>query len=106
MAVAQNFSTFLLLSRLDPLFSNVPPAHRVLAKEQESIGGLKVLNYSPGPMMTDMSREIRSDEQFENDVREGKLIDPKLSAEKCVKLALGAKFANGAHVDFFDTEEN
>lgn len=79
---------------------------RVLAAEQKTLGGLKVLNYAPGPMATDMSREIRSEETYEEEVRQGALIDPKVSAEKCVRLALCGRFATGAHVDFFDKEES
>lgn len=80
-------------------------ACRVLAMEQAPIGGLKVLNYAPGPMLTDMLREARSAEDLEEGLRSGGIIDPKVSAEKCVRLALGGAFATGAHVDFFDKEE-
>eukprot|EP00752_Nemacystus_decipiens_P010617 g9455.t1 len=79
--------------------------HRVIATEQASIGGLKVLNYAPGPMDTDMAREIRTPEEYEEAVKNGKLIDPRLSAEKCVRLAVRGKFVTGSHVDFFDQEE-
>lgn len=81
-------------------------ALRVLAAEQSKIGGLKVLNYAPGPMNTDMARDIRSDEQYEDDLRSGKLIDPQVSAAKCVGLALGAGYKSGAHIDFFDEVDN
>ena len=77
----------------------------MLAMEQASIQGLKVLNYAPGPMLTDMLRGVRSAEQMENDLRTGRVIDPKLSAEKCVRLALGGTFATGVHVDFHDMED-
>lgn len=77
---------------------------RVLATEQASIGGLKVLNYAPGPMDTDMSKEIRSPEQYEEDLKSGNLVDPRLSAEKCVRLAVRGTFVTGSHVDFFDEE--
>ncbi|CAM9837690.1 unnamed protein product [Ectocarpus sp. 12 AP-2014] len=76
----------------------------VLATEQASIGGLKVLNYAPGPMNTDMAREIRSAEQFEEDLQSGKLVDARVSAEKCVRLALHGTFASGSHVDYFDED--
>ncbi len=77
----------------------------MLAEEQKSVGGLKVLNYAPGPMDTDMSRDIRSPEEYEEEVRTGKLIDPALSAAKCVRLAVGGKFDTGAHIDYFDDVE-
>eukprot|EP00903_Cladosiphon_okamuranus_P009416 g8980.t1 len=80
--------------------------HRVLAAEQASIGGLKVLNYAPGPMDTDMAREIRSQEQYDEDLKSGNLIDPAVSAEKCVRLAVRGKFVTGSHVDVFDEEED
>ena len=66
------------------------------------VGGLKVLNYAPGPMQTDMMREIRTEAEYEDDRKNGRLLDPKTSAEKCVKLVLGGRFESGAHIDFFD----
>lgn len=85
-----------------------PPAcsSRVLAKEQASIGGLKVVNYAPGPMSTDMSREIQTAEQFEAKVESGEFIDARVSAEKCVRLALRGAFVSGSHIDFFDEEND
>lgn len=56
-------------------------------------------------MNTDMSREIRSPEQFEEDLKSGNLIDPRLSAEKCVRLAVRGTFVSGSHIDFFDEEK-
>ena len=78
---------------------------RVLAAEQMEVGGLKVLNYAPGPLETDMARELRSQAEYEDDVKSGRLIDPKISAEKCVKLVVTGRFESGAHVDFFDSED-
>lgn len=77
----------------------------MLAIEQASVGGLKVLNYAPGPMLTDMLRGARTAEHLEDGLRSGGILDPKVSAEKCVRLALGGTFATGAHVDFYDKEE-
>ncbi|CAM9383375.1 unnamed protein product [Scytosiphon promiscuus] len=76
-----------------------------LAMEQASIGGLKVLNYAPGCMNTDMAREIRSAEQLEEDLQSGKYIEPVVSAEKCVRLVLSGTFVTGSHVDYWDKEE-
>lgn len=64
-----------------------------------------MLNYAPGPMNTDMSRDIRSPEQYEEDLKSGNLIDPAKSAEKCVRLAVQGTFVTGSHVDFFDEEK-
>lgn len=73
--------------------------------EQATVGGLKVLNYAPGCMNTDMAREIRSAEQLAEDLENGKYIEPVVSAEKCVRLVLRGKFDTGAHVDYWDKEE-
>lgn len=73
---------------------------RVLATEQAEIGGLKVLNYAPGPMDTDMGAQIRESgftSTFE-------WVDVGASASKCIRLALGNDFESGSHIDFFDKE--
>ena len=77
---------------------------RVLAAEQMEVGGLKVLNYRPGPMGTDMARELRSQAEYERDVESGRLVDPKISAEKCVRLVVTGRFESGAHVEFSDSK--
>lgn len=53
-----------------------------------------------------MSRDIRSPEQYEEDLKSGNLIEPRLSAAKCVRLAVRGKFVTGSHVDFFDEEKD
>lgn len=65
-----------------------------------------MLNYAPGPMNTDMSRDIRTAEQFEEEVQTGKLIDARVSAEKCVRLALRGAFVTGSHIGYFDEEKD
>lgn len=75
--------------------------HRVLALEQAEIEGLKVLNYAPGPMDTDMSAQVREsgfNSSFE-------YVNVDASASKCVRLALGGGFETGSHIDFFDSEK-
>lgn len=75
---------------------------RVLALEQKNLDGLKVLNYSPGAMDTDMSTHVGKHPLYENQVRE--FVDTRESAEKCVRLALANAFDNGAHIDVKDEE--
>lgn len=83
------------------LLSNALSPNRVLAEEQKDLGGLRILNYAPGPMDTDMSAEVR--ESGFGDTFD--YVDVEASAAKCVRLALGDKsFEVGAHIDFFDKE--
>ncbi|KAF2073946.1 hypothetical protein CYY_004733 [Polysphondylium violaceum] len=70
---------------------------------------LKTLNYAPGPMDTDMQKEIREKcthgptKQVFIDMKEGgRLVNPNTSAAKLVKLVFDYKFTSGAHLDFFD----
>lgn len=76
--------------------------HRVLALEQQALGGLKVLNYAPGPMDTELVRQIRRNTLLRDAFTS--FVDVQASAEKCVRLALADDCKTGAHVDFFDDE--
>ncbi|CAM9182487.1 unnamed protein product [Choristocarpus tenellus] len=86
--------------------------HSVLAKEQETLGGVQVLNYSPGPMDTDMLHQICSSsgcflpyrQSFQDSLKQGSLVDPSESAKKCVRVALTGRFQSGARVDFYDPD--
>ncbi|XP_040051498.2 sepiapterin reductase b isoform X2 [Gasterosteus aculeatus] len=66
---------------------------RVLAEEQPHV---KVLSYSPGPMDTDMQRDILRLTGVKNH-----LLPCQESAEKLVKLLLDDDFVSGTHLDFF-----
>lgn len=82
----------------------------VVAKEQSDSGKLVTLNYSPGPMDTEMQRVLRETESYDETQRElfqlmkaeGKLVDPGHSAELCVDLVLSGKYSSGDHVDYYD----
>lgn len=80
--------------------------HTIMSKE---IGaddeGIKILNYAPGPLETDMVTEIRSSAELDGDLRphfEKKLLDPEDSAGKLIKLLLSNEFESGSHVDYYD----
>ncbi|KAJ3217204.1 hypothetical protein HDU67_008333 [Dinochytrium kinnereticum] len=70
---------------------------------------VRVLNYAPGPLNTDMQQNIR-DEMPDVALRaiyvkmheEGKLVDPNDSARILVQLMETGNFENGAHIDYFD----
>lgn len=87
--------------------------HSVLAEEQKkkAVGEIRVLNYAPGPMDTDMQKTIRDTEAadpsfgtFSTELHaSGKYVDKDASAEKLVKLLRTPEaFDSGAHVDYYD----
>ncbi|XP_039579927.1 sepiapterin reductase, partial [Passer montanus] len=79
---------------------------RVLALEEP---GLRVLNYAPGPLDTDMQLLARTRtgdpglrRRFQRLQEQGQLIDSSVSAQKLLRLLQEDSFPSGAHVDFFD----
>eukprot|EP00644_Phytophthora_capsici_P009068 jgi/Phyca11/504202/fgenesh2_kg.PHYCAscaffold_6_\ len=86
--------------------------HRVIATEQAPSGKVRVLQYSPGPMDTDMQKTIREcprvdpelRKQFEDMKVQGTLIPPAQSSERGVKLAITGEYESGAHVDYYDLD--
>eukprot|EP00039_Didymoeca_costata_P011482 m.161542 g.161542 ORF g.161542 m.161542 type:complete len:259 (-) comp15188_c0_seq12:3229-4005(-) len=80
--------------------------HQVVSKENPEV---RVLNYAPGPLDTEMQREVRETlcipadkELFSKMHQDGKLVDPKESADKLADQIAQNKFESGAHVDFYD----
>lgn len=79
---------------------------QVLALEEPNV---RVLNYAPGPLDTDMqqlARETSVDPDMRKGLQElkakGKLVDCKVSAQKLLSLLEKDEFKSGAHVDFYD----
>ncbi|XP_029819582.1 sepiapterin reductase [Manacus vitellinus] len=79
---------------------------QVLALEEPDV---RVLNYAPGPLDTDMQLLARTEtgdlemRQYFQSLQEGrKLIDCTVSAQKLVKLLEEDTFQSGAHLDFYD----
>ncbi|XP_075565858.1 sepiapterin reductase [Pelecanus crispus] len=79
---------------------------RVLALEEPDV---RVLNYAPGPLDTDMQLLARTKtgdpemRRYFQSLREsGQLIDCTVSAQKLVNLLEEDTFCSGAHVDFYD----
>ncbi|XP_033845683.1 sepiapterin reductase a [Periophthalmus magnuspinnatus] len=79
---------------------------RVLAEEEPD---LRVLNYAPGPLDTDMQLEARSksgdmllrkscNEMFSK----GQLLSCEESCGKLMKLLMENTYTSGAHIDFYD----
>ena len=79
--------------------------HRVLATESN----VRVLNYAPGPMDTDMQLEIRRDMPecalrtvFLDMHKQNKLVDPMDSALNLLRIVELNEFNSGCHVDYYD----
>uniref|UniRef100_A0A8C7XA27 Sepiapterin reductase n=1 Tax=Oryzias sinensis TaxID=183150 RepID=A0A8C7XA27_9TELE len=79
---------------------------RVLAEEEPE---LRVLNYSPGPLDTEMQQEARSrtaDPEvkiaFSDMKTRGQLLTCEESCAKLMKVLLEDGFSSGAHIDVYD----
>ncbi|EGC30821.1 hypothetical protein DICPUDRAFT_157402 [Dictyostelium purpureum] len=88
------------------MFSNV------IAEENKSSPNFKVLNYSPGPLDTDMQKEVRetcsSEEtrQFYLELKKNNnLVAPGDSARALAKLVFTYEFTTGQHIDYYDIKE-
>lgn len=86
--------------------------HRVIAAEQAAFDKVRVLQYSPGPMDTDMQQTLRIlptvdselQKQFIGMKAAGKLIPPAQSSARGVKLAISGDYESGSHVDYYDLD--
>lgn len=84
-------------------------ALRVIAEDTAG-ERLRVLNYAPGPLDTDMQRLVRTSRgvdpalqrQFRNAEQRAELVRPIDSAETLLSLIEGATYTSGAHVDYYD----
>ena len=82
--------------------------HECFAKELEGAdhkANIKILNYAPGPLETDMTTEVRACESLDRSLKtsfQQRLVDPGESAAVMVRLVLENAFVSGSHVDFYD----
>ncbi|KAI9002728.1 hypothetical protein BC832DRAFT_585343 [Gaertneriomyces semiglobifer] len=72
---------------------------------------VRVLNYAPGPLDTDMQTRIRQEmpdvalrDVYTDMHVQGKLVDPNTSAVALMRLLEKDEYENGDHVDFYDVE--
>ena len=67
---------------------------------------IRILNYAPGPLETDMTNEIRQAHDLDTQLKpqyQKKLIEPRDSAARLVKLVMdGSSFESGQHIDYYD----
>ncbi|KAJ8260773.1 hypothetical protein COCON_G00164960 [Conger conger] len=79
---------------------------RVLAAEEPE---LRVLNYAPGPLDTDMHLQARTDSgdlavqsSMRDSHTQGQVLTCEESGTKLLKLLLEDNFTSGGHLDFYD----
>lgn len=79
---------------------------RVLAEEEPDI---RVLNYAPGPLDTDMQVEARTSsadaslkKSFSTMHKQGQLLTCEESCAKLLKVLLEDEYPSGGHVDYYD----
>jgi sepiapterin reductase len=97
-------------SARDMFFSTLAIEYKVSLEEDDKPRGarIKVLNYAPGPMDTQMQTRIREEMQ-ESQLRttfiemknEKQLVNPDHSARVLFEL-LQSDFESGSHIDFYD----
>lgn len=86
--------------------------HRVIATEQAAANKVRVLQYSPGPMDTNMQETIRESPHVDPELRakfkemkaRGTLISAPQSSIRGVKLAIDGNHTTGVHIDYYDLE--
>ncbi|KAL7576034.1 hypothetical protein ACA910_000821 [Epithemia clementina (nom. ined.)] len=85
--------------------------HACLAKElertddEQTTGNIKILNYAPGPLETDMMVELQSAEGLDVSLKQSiqqNVVDTNKSATALVRLVLENSFTSGSHIDYFD----
>ena len=80
---------------------------KVMAVEEPDI---KVLNYAPGPLDTQMIKDLLDDpgthvnirNAFEGMKKSDSMLKPETSAKKLIRILEEDKYQSGDHVDFFD----
>ena len=83
---------------------------RVAGAEEAGGSGVTTLNYAPGPMDSELQREIRSAPAcdagiagfFSDMAAKGAWVDMGASAGLCAKLVRTRAYESGAHLDYYD----
>jgi len=82
---------------------------QVIASETDPSSNVGVLNYAPGPVNTDMQKEIRTSapvheqrELYTSMFETGKLVSPTATSSKLVSIIERGDYKSGSHLDFYD----
>jgi len=65
---------------------------------------IRVLNYAPGPLKTDMLETVRSQGHLAEFFKDGNILVPEQSAKKMIVLLERNVYENGIHMDYFELE--
>ena len=69
---------------------------------------IRLLNYAPGPLETDMVQEIRAAPGLHDSLKPSyaqKQLNPADSARILVQLLQNDDFESGAHIDYYDVAQ-
>ena len=70
---------------------------------------LPPLNYAPGPLETDMAQELRNAADLDKTLQVNfnkPLLKVQDSARKLMRLLKENSYESGAHIDYFDLQED
>lgn len=87
--------------------------HKILSLEEEATR-LKVLNYAPGAVDTDMTKFLGSSNTLDGDLssfykqsqKDSTLIQCHDTARKLVHLVLSDNYKSGDHIDYWDVMDD
>jgi sepiapterin reductase len=88
--------------------------HHVWSKELGENSNLKLLNYAPGALETDMTAALRQAEKLDPDLqsffcdsaKKGELVSPQDTARRMAKLVWKNEFESGSHIDYWDLPDD
>jgi sepiapterin reductase len=93
--------------------------HTTLAIEEKNSGSgsensiVKVLNYAPGAIATDMTKALSESDVLDSDLSsffkkrdETQFVKIEDTSKKLVNLVLDGDFESGKHIDYWDEEQN
>jgi sepiapterin reductase len=88
--------------------------HQVWSKELGENSNLKLLNYAPGALETDMTVDLQQAEKldpelqsfFRDSAKKGELISPQDTARRMAKLVWKNEFESGSHIDYWDLSDD
>lgn len=88
--------------------------HNVWAKELGDKANVKLLNYAPGALATNMTEVLRQADELDSNLKtffrgahdSGDLIPPSKTAERMVQLVWRNEFQSGSHVDYWDLTDD
>lgn len=64
---------------------------------------VRILNYAPGPLETEMFKSLQHKEILCKKIQEMVPLKPEVSADKLFEILLKDTFQNGDHLDFYDS---